>query len=101
MAKKFVIAIDSGNQVIRNQITTYLKTKNWGFWHWFDDIWLLSAVEEFQTPKSIYELLVAHASIGNQTIIVFDVDSDSRSYWGRAKQDAWEWLSTQWNATAK
>ena len=98
MNKQFVIATNAASPSIKNEITAFIKGKNWEFWHWFDDLWLLADVGEEYTARKIYEeVLMLSPEARNLTIVVFDmIKKSDRSFFGKAVPSSWDWTIKHW-----
>ena len=100
MAREFVVAIQGGSADSRDKITQYVKGRGWGFWHWFDDVWLIAGVPEETTAKELYlHLSSLSKELETVSLLIFSMDKkESRSHWGRSNPDGWEWMRTNWGS---
>ena len=85
------IALDSGSPPQRNELTNYLARNGWSYWHWIDDFWIVQVPDSY-TPESLHDELEALPRIDKATILVFEF-SGRIKFWGRNKNEAWEWLN--------
>ena len=97
MNNRFVIALDNGTSEQQNAITLHLKKRGFEFWHWIEDLWLLSNVPLGVTPRRLWEELNELPELAGQDMIVFMVNSGI-AYWGQLPQNAWRWLGENWGA---
>ena len=95
MNNRFVIALDNGTPEQQDVITQFLKSKGYEFWHWIEDLWLLSNVPVGTTPRSLWQELNELPEIAGQNMIVLMMNS-SIAHWGQLPQSAWLWLSKNW-----
>lgn len=84
------IALNAGTPVQRNEITKFFSSKNWPYWHWIDDFWIVQVPREY-TPKVLHDNLEKLPEVGEPTMLVFEFNGDIK-YWGRNKNEAWDWL---------
>ena len=88
--KNLAIALNAGSPEIRNAITSGLSDKNWAYWHWMDDFWVVQVPDNY-TPQLLHNLIEAQPEVGKPTMLVFHF-SGKIKYWGRNKKEAWTWL---------
>jgi hypothetical protein len=93
--KKFIIATDHASPEQQNAITNHVKAMGWGYWHWFEDLWLLENVPDMWTPASIHTIFIREAILQECTIMIMNV-SDPISYWGNSPQESWSWMLEKW-----
>lgn len=89
--KNIAISLNAGTPIQRNEITKYLSNKNWAYWHWMDDFWIVQAPDEY-TPKTLHNRIEELPDVGKPTMLVFEF-SGRIKYWGRNDKEAWDWLS--------
>ena len=41
MSKRFVVATNGSSVENRDKITKFFDAKTWGYWHWFNELWVL------------------------------------------------------------
>lgn len=88
--KNLAMALDAGTPENRNLITLFLSNKNWAYWHWIDDFWIVQVPDNY-TPKGLYDELIESTGLGLSTILTFDLNNHV-NFWGNNKQEAWRWL---------
>ncbi len=42
MKQRFIISANNATAAQKDQITIFLKNQGFGYWHWFNDIWLVT-----------------------------------------------------------
>ncbi len=88
--KNIAVALNAGTPERRNAITNYFSSKNFAFWHWVDDFWIVR-VDDSVTAKSLYLLLENLAEINTVSMLVFEFQGQI-DFYGRADKVAWNWL---------
>lgn len=89
--KHILIGLDAGSPSQRNEITAFLSDKEWAYWHWLDDVWIVQVPNEY-TPKTLHNEIEDATNIGKPTMLVFEF-KENITYWGRNKKEAWKWLA--------
>lgn len=89
--KKFAIALNAGAPDRRNIMTSFFNGRDWAYWHWIDDFWIVLVPEDY-TPSQLHNEIEELAGVGTPNILIFEFHSPI-SYWGRATNEAWDWLS--------
>ncbi len=88
---KFIaIALNAGTAIQRNEITKYFSNKDWPYWHWIDDFWIVQVPNEY-TPQTLHDRIEELPDVGTPTMLLFEFTGDIK-YWGRSKDEAWDWL---------
>src|SRR5512135_2853599 len=95
MNNRFVIALDNGTPEQQDAITRFLDKRKFEFWHWIEDLWLLSNVPLGITPRNLWEELNALPELTGQDMVVMMFNSGI-AHWGQLPQSAWHWLSENW-----
>jgi hypothetical protein len=95
--KKFIIATNQATSEQQNAITKLVKDMGWGYWHWFENLWLLQNVPDDWAPGGIHATLIRDPILKECSLIVMSV-SDPISYWGNAPQESWSWMFDKWGA---
>ena len=89
--KYFAVSLHAGTPTQRNSITNSFASKNLAYWHWIDDFWIVE-LQDHYTARKLHDELEAIQVVGTATMLVFEFDRNIK-YWGRAKNEAWDWLS--------
>jgi len=95
MDANFIVVLDSGGVEQRDAISLYLQAQGFHFWHWVDNVWLISDAPVGLSPSQLWERLAALPSLGGQKMLVLGLNS-SRSFFGNLDQRAWPWLQKFW-----
>lgn len=95
MNNRFVISIEGGAVEQRDALTLHLKAKNFEFWHWLEDLWLLANVPLEVTPKSLWEELNAMPTLAGLHMLIIKTNG-AVTYWGWLPAPAHTWLSEKW-----
>ena len=91
MKRFVVITLDQGTKERRDAITEVVKQLGLGWWHWFQDSWMIPNVPAETTPKAIYAKLESVECLKLASIVVLAFDGVP-DHWGRANPDSWKWL---------
>lgn len=94
MGKYILIALDKATAEEREAITNFVVAKQWGYWHWFQDLWILpsAGIPSNVTAKSVYEEFEKIPALKTTTAIVMAFN-EPPEYFGRANPDAWKWMN--------
>jgi hypothetical protein len=95
MSKKLVVSLAGYDAAVDNAVTTYLMAKPWGIWHYINNTWLIAGVPDSVTPRSLHDELEAVPGVGPVRLVIYEVQGEM-PYWGRATNEAWEWMSKYW-----
>ncbi len=95
MNNRFIVALDNGAPAQQDAITGFLKERDFQFWHWIEDLWLLSDVPVGISPKKLWEELNALPSLKGKGMVVLSFNHGI-TYWGELPESAWGWLSQYW-----
>ena len=90
--KRFVIATDSAPASLKNEITGAIRARDWSFWHWFDELWIVVVPDPTASAKTIHDLIEALPSYDNHSIVIFSTGAGRESYWGVSKAESWDWM---------
>ncbi len=88
--KNVAVSLDNGIPAKRNAITNMFAERGWAYWHWIDDFWIVQIPDDMP-PRKLHELIEAMPDVGTSTILLFEFKGPI-TYWGRAKDSAWDWL---------
>lgn len=93
MANKFVIIFNNASKEQQDLITHRLQGTKYQFWHWMENVWLVTT-DENVTAKSFAEWLEKFTGI-TRFYVVFRIDGPC-PYWGRNIDEAWKWMAKFW-----
>lgn len=98
MSKRFVVATNGSSVENRDKITKFFDAKTWGYWHWFNELWVLVGVPDTYSAKSMWEELSNATGLNTELLIVFDIPPGQINWWGWAAKEGWEWMGTKLNS---
>ena len=87
--------MDGASKELKDIITKRLQGAKYGYWHWMEDVWLVSGVLDGVTPKSFSEWLELTPGVQLITYLIIKIGSPS-SYWGRNSKEGWDWMHKYW-----
>jgi len=93
---RFIVVLNNGSPAQKNAITALYQSKDWGFWHHIEDVWLLSGVPAGITARAISEELSSMPLIGKHVKLVIQIPSGPAPYWGNGSEKSWEWMKATW-----
>lgn len=98
MKKRYIVSINNASNDQEKAFVQYIKAKNFGWWHWINNTWLIidydgksSAAEIRTDAKDIF--------VGEHTLIIeITGDSDTWAGYGSNKDGTsmFEWLKKNW-----
>ena len=94
--RNLIIGLDKGSPFKRNELTEFFSGKNWAYWHWMDDFWIVQVPDNY-SPKVLHSELEESTEIGKPTMLVMEFQGKIK-FWGRNDKEAWEWLDHIGNA---
>lgn len=96
MSRKFVICADD-NLSVQHQdaVTSFLRSQNVGFWHWFPKCWLIIDLTNTWTVESIRNL-VAQVTSGQCHYMVLKIE-DKSTWAAYGHLERFEWFRTNWD----
>lgn len=94
--RHILIALNDGNEKLRDCITTYIVGANWPYWHWIDDVWIIEPPHG-TTAKSIHDAL--DPFVDETTVLIFEFRGPI-NFWGRNEKEAWDWLNSLGNPSS-
>ncbi len=97
MINRFIIALDNARPDQQDAVTRFLKEHDFEFWHWIEDLWLLSNVSIGVTPQTLWEELNAIPALTGQDMVILAFNSGI-SHWGQLPKSSWNWLAQNWGA---
>ena len=96
MKKRFVVAIDSMNKELDNKLLEYIKDNGFGWWHWIDNVWLLTTYKLDVSAVSIRNDL--GYIIPNRKIVIEVHKSSAWAGYGpnTEEKNMFDWLHNTW-----
>jgi hypothetical protein len=94
--KRFIIVTDSAvmDQAGRNAITAYLRAQGWAFWHWFEDLWMVSNAPEDTNLGSLRDDLT-NTIPGAKHIMILSVEG-LIDHAGMVPTGTTDWIKKYW-----
>ena len=94
MTKFIIIADTHAPLAARNALTIRLKELGrWGWWHWFENIWLVVDPAERTTAQELRD--VAGAALGFANVLVIRVEH--ADWAGLAPPAMFQWIRDTWD----
>jgi hypothetical protein len=97
MAKRFIIATNGMAASKRDKITTYLSGQDWGFWHWFSEVWIIVSVPDSYSAKVLWNEVITATDLEADTMMVLELPDGKIGYWGRTNKNGWKWMDENLN----
>jgi|HubBroStandDraft_2_1064218.scaffolds.fasta_scaffold18665_5 hypothetical protein len=92
--KHFVLAGNELSPLQRNTITKYLSDTGYGYWHWFQDFWLVTSANNYVTSVNLRESL--KLVVPGTHFMVFAVEPSPD--WAGVGNETWaEWIHQNWS----
>jgi hypothetical protein len=98
MKRRFIVAVSGLDKGDQDAFVKFIREKSMGWWHWIDDVWLLTDRTESVTTTEIRDHLKALNS--SRRCMVFEVPEDKTwSGFGPNKppQDMFHWIKNTWH----
>jgi hypothetical protein len=98
--------VDAGSSDITKAITTYFKDKGFAFWHWSNECWLLTSIDDTMDAVTI-RTAVSQFLVPGISFLVLRVELPASGInWATqgplASKQKWpEWLRAAWEAPIK
>jgi hypothetical protein len=97
MKRRFVVGITGLSSDDQTKFVEFLRKEGMGWWHWIDEVWLITSRSESVSAEQIRDYL--HGLKTGTRCVVFEIDED-KSWAGfgpnKAPQDMFAWLKTTW-----
>lgn len=98
MKRRFIAAVSGLNKEDQNKFIEFLRQRGLGWWHWIDDLWLITSRRDEISAKDIRDYLRDLAS--STRCIVIEIPEDKTwAGFGPAKppRDMFEWIRNTWS----
>ncbi|WP_025267084.1 hypothetical protein [Bibersteinia trehalosi] len=93
--KRYIILIDENfPSEVRNNITSFIKQKGFGYWHWIGNVWLITVNEEW-TSKKLRDEIKQFISNDGLLVVLNSSHSQGWATFGNSRKS--EWLRHNWN----
>ena len=98
MKKRFVVIIESSTKEQNDSFLDWVKQENLGWWHWFQNAWLISNTTGTHTASSIRDKVNEFFPTKNTLVIGLKEGEGSWSGYGpnSEKRSMFKWLKTNW-----
>jgi hypothetical protein len=101
MRRRFVIAVEGLDAKQESRFRDYINKESFGWWHWINNVWLLTTNDEAVSTEEIRRHIQSLNS--NARCLVFEFPEDitwSATATVNAKgKSMTEWLLTTWGKT--
>ena len=95
MSKKFVVGVSGLSDDEKSQFKAFVKENGWGWWHWIDELWLLSTTGNKDSTE-IRDKIIEIAQDSNA--IVLEIEPVTWRSYGPESDDVSfsTWLKRNW-----
>ena len=98
MKKRFIVLIDAKISRDEKKFLSWIKSEKLGWWHWIDNVWLLTNNKGHLQASQIRDKL--HEVFGGRNLVIELTDSsDTWSGRGpkRENSNMFKWIHDNWN----
>lgn len=99
MKRRYVVCFDSLDVNQSKSITTLLKEKQLGWWHWIDNVWFITDSSGRFSASKIRDLLKPVAP--NDRMVVLEINEQDDTWAGVRANDPenkmFTWFKETWN----
>ena len=97
--RRFVVSVNDETSEDVSRIMDYAEKKNFGWWHWFSNFWLMTSYDATSSVGEIRDMLVELTK--NKWVIVIEVNSIDWANYGPQGKDEdnrniSKWLHEEW-----
>ena len=99
MRKRFVVVIERSTESQNNALLDWIKAEGLGWWHWFQNAWLLSNNKGHLDCERIRDKLMEIYGSANNLVIEMGGSGDSWAAYGPSneKKSMFTWLRDTWS----
>lgn len=99
MKKRFVVMIDSVTEDQNKKFLAWVKEENVGWWHWFDNSWLISNNRDHLTAATIRDKAMEIYSGENVLVLELHEGEGTWSGFGpnSGDKDMFKWIRDNWS----
>ncbi|MBS4090521.1 hypothetical protein [Pseudomonas rustica] len=98
MNKRFIILLDSVEDAQNKALIEWVKESKLGWWHWFQNSWLLASHDESWNARTIRDKL--GELVPNVNCLVFELKDGEGTWSGfgpnKEPKDMFGWLRKNW-----
>jgi len=103
MKRRYVVCFDTLDNEKSKEITSAIKEKGLGWWHWIDNLWFITDSRGRFSAVEIRDLLKPFAP--NERMIVLEINEKGDTWAGVRANDPEEkmftWFKDTWNKNKK
>lgn len=92
---RFMIAAGGLSPQQQDVITKWLQGHDWQFWHWIENVWLLTGVPDSVTPRTLWDEIIAMDGMNGISGVVIQ-EGFAPVFWGGNQPESWEWMKSYW-----
>lgn len=103
MSKRFIIGIDESNEDQNQEFLNFLKANDFGWWHWIDNLWLLTTDSDKHDAVSLSNKLNSIYPSIRRLVIELNKDGDTWAGFGPSSKVAnmFDWLNSDWEDSTR
>lgn len=98
MKKRYIVCINASTAEQEQQFIDYLRSNNFGWWHWISNTWLISD-KQGKSKASLFRDKVKEIFI-DENILVIEINSqkDTWAGFGPVTEDKnmFKWIKENW-----
>lgn len=100
MKKRFVVIIESSTKEQNDLLLKWIAVEGLGWWHWFDNAWLLSNQRGNLSAAAVRDKLREVYGTANNLVLELNGQADTWAGFGpqTEKRDMFKWLRNNWSA---
>lgn len=96
MKKRFMLTIEEISKAEDEAILDFCRTNNYGWWHWFDNFWLLFTEDMTVSPLELTEK-INKLFTAQKELFVMEIPESHRNEWaGWGVKEKFDWLGDGW-----
>lgn len=92
---RFIIAAGDLSSPQQDAITTIFREREWPFWHWIENVWLLAEVPDEVTPRALWDEITALEGMQDINGIAIRLGPEPL-FWGSNPAESWNWMARYW-----
>lgn len=98
MKKRYIILLDSSTDAENKELIEWIKTEKLGWWHWFQNSWLLASHSNRWTAAMIRDKLCEVFPKANNLVFELKEGEGTWSGFGPNKEpkDMFDWIRKNW-----
>ena len=98
MKKRFVVMIETSSKEQNDSFLEWIKEERLGWWHWFQNVWLLSNSRGHLSASDIRDKLKEFYGTANTLVLELRGADDTWSGRGpkNEKRNMFKWIKSNW-----